>query len=143
MSKSRAAAPIGSVIETRQERKIRGCQLRNGKPGKSLQQLSTGRLQKRYTFRPTTSLAVVAALLFLMLTVAAEGPALAAETPLSPEFLEYLGSVESVAGKGSEQLSLDEIWQTMKKLIQDAATSRKKDNNANGKDSEHGDPSKK
>ena len=112
---------------------------------KKVEPLSTVLGQKRYLLRATSPLAsrlATYALLLISLTAAGECRLHAEEAPLDAEFVEYLGSVETLDIKGAELLDLDELYQLLHKFVQDAS-SRKKEGNSKGKDSEHGDAQKK
>jgi|GEM_PF-6267503 len=105
--------------------------------------LSTRCGQKRYpiNFLPTAIARLAVWLMVLALWQSAGPPGLnAQEEPLSEEFVDYLGSVESVAVKGSETLDLEEIYRLLKKLVGER---KPKDGTTKGKDTEHGDAQKK
>lgn len=61
------------------------------------------------------------------------------EEALSPEFLEYLGTVEASGIKGLENLSMEEIYQVVKKAL---LGKQKKNEDPAKKESEHGDAPK-
>jgi hypothetical protein len=105
--------------------------------------LSTRCGQKRYpiNLQRTVCSRFAVWLLALALWPAMAPPRLyAREEPLSEEFVDYLGSVESPAVKGSETLDLEEIYRLLKKLVGER---NPKDGTTKGKDGEHGDAQKK
>jgi hypothetical protein len=113
---------------------------------KKIQTLSTGRRLKRYLFKVPLSVTcrrTVCTLLFTWSTAAAAPRLHAAEKPLPPDFVDYLGSVESQAIKGYQLLSIEEIYQVLKQTMQEKPSAQQKRGDSNGKEGKHGDDSKK
>ena len=65
------------------------------------------------------------------------------ETPLSPEFLEYLGDVEAPGLFGPELQDFDEIFKLVKNFIREAVTPKNIQDNKTTKDDVHGNPANK
>jgi len=108
--------------------------------------LSTAPRLTRYTARRAGRLLRVA--LALVLLGAPPSTLRAAEEPLSPEFLEYLGTVESSGFKGLDSMSLEEFYQMLKSALHKAVApkdkdqAKDKDDHGKEKGSEHGDEPK-
>ncbi|MBJ6723126.1 hypothetical protein [Geomesophilobacter sediminis] len=92
---------------------------------------------------PSKILPLLMLLVLLHLVAAREGRA--AEESLSPEFLEYLGTVESSGIKGLENMTLEELYSMLKKMIggESSKTGKQKDGSAHQKENEHGNVPKK
>ena len=106
----------------------------------SARQLSTEIRLMRYKVKPGAVLArrLALAALLLVLGAGGGGRAQAAQEPLSPEFIEYLGDVESSGIKGVEDLSLEDLYLMLKGMLDGTISIRKKDEPPKGKESEHG-----
>jgi hypothetical protein len=63
----------------------------------------------------------------------------AAEEPLEPDFLEYLGSVESSGIKGLDTMTLDELYQLLKGMLKETVSGKKPQDQPKGKDNERRD----
>ena len=107
----------------------------------SEKELSTETRLMRYTVKSGAALALRLSLAALLLVLGAGGlsRAQAAEEPLSPEFIEYLGDVESSGIKGIETLSLEDLYLLLKNILPDTDALKKKDDHPKGKEKEHGD----
>ncbi|WP_183363439.1 hypothetical protein [Geomonas limicola] len=102
--------------------------------------MSTARRLTRYSIGKRLSCGPVLALLLVSLVLGA-GRARGAEEPLSPEFLEYLGTVESGGIKDIDNLSLEEFVQFLKSALK-KAVGQKKDDQGKEKGNEHADAPK-
>jgi hypothetical protein len=79
------------------------------------------------------------AALLLMLGTPAPGSVQAAEEPLEPDFLEYLGSVESSGIKGLDAMTLDDLYQLLKEMLKETVSGKKQQDQPKGKDNERRD----
>jgi len=102
--------------------------------------LSTASGVTRYSRGNRLRSGPVLALLLVALTLG-NGQARGAEEPLPPEFLEYLGTVESNSIKDIDNLSLEEFVQFLKSALK-KAVAPKKDDQAKEKGNEHADAPK-
>jgi hypothetical protein len=113
---------------------------------KKVEPLSTNSRQKRYICSINgfaSRRQAICALLYLLSTLVAVPRLHAAEEPLPAEFVDYLGSVESLSVKGMELLDFDELHKFLQKLLRDDASAKKKNGTTKGKDSAHGDAPEK